>query len=527
MDFIIPPANLEKNSTDKKERAKGVVTIPFQSGGNQVDNKKFLQNFFQFMWDFDLLNSGNVDCLVNSASNEELKINTVNGNGLLQKNNFSGEVLDRCYQGMFVRLGNDEYCISREIQDNERWIMAKWLFNKAGFSSDDIKEFNRTYEDSMNKKNVQTPAQGKVERNSSGTNASNERKKGGTNLIIYGAPGTGKSYYVENEIGLEKDKITRVVFHPEYTYFDFVGQYRPCPVYVKNTERKFVALGEAQDSSIGEPFIDYRFVAGPFTDVLVKAWKDKENMYTLLIEELNRADAAAVFGDVFQLLDRKDGESEYGIVPSAEWSAYLKKEGVLPEYGKIRIPSNMNIIATMNSADQGVHVLDTAFKRRWDYKFMSIETNDRSIASELNIPVYYTKDANVWNICTWKNLLDVINEKLIGTVGIAEDRLVGPFFVKPEIVKNEKGKYAIEKILFYLWDDVLRNNDRDSFFDNDLKTMSQLYKAFEAGKDVMGIKDKLNLKPEPQDNENTQVEQAENQGETSAENNTGNNGQAQ
>lgn len=320
----------------------------------------------------------------------------------------------------------------------------------------------------------------------------------GQNLIIYGAPGTGKSYWVEKKYG-EKN-LTRVVFHPEYTYFDFVGQYRPCPVYDSNHQRNFVTVSGEDAKVGGEPFINYRFVPGPFTDVLVKAWNDKDNMYTLLIEELNRADAPAVFGDVFQLLDRKEnGESEYGIKPSAEWAAYLKTEikneearNTLIEDGefKVKIPSNMNIIATMNSADQGVHVLDTAFKRRWDYEFMSIDTKD--IDEDL-IVRYGGKDIK------WKELLGDINKKLSSEpYNISEDRRIGPFFVKPDSMNkadkctdsmnkaDAKGKIdAMKKILFYLWDDVLRNHGRKEFFGN-VATLNDLYETF-LEKDIMNL----------------------------------------
>lgn len=520
MGWKVPGDKIEKDTSKGiEERAFDLVDLKkgTDKNGEYVLNDVFVEKSLRFLYDFSLLEDAKQELLsknVNGGNKGDKILRPISeGHKVTTKD---GKQHNRYYPDASVSFENgEEYLISSQWSDKARRYMLSLIFDKAHLSPDITESLYKKYDECNVKKEEATDEE--------------SFDTCGVNLIIYGAPGTGKSHYVEHEMNLDKDKITRIVFHPEYTYFDFIGQYRPYPLY-KNTNGKFVSSENRNDAD-DEPFIDYNFIPGPFTKVLVEACKEKKEhqdepaIYTLLIEELNRADAAAVFGDVFQLLDRKDGESEYGIVPSPEWGAYLKKEGVLPEDGKIRIPSNMNIIATMNSADQGVHVLDTAFKRRWDYKFMSIGTNESSIANELN--VRYTKDAVGWNTCTWKNLLDVINEKLIGTVGIAEDRLVGPFFVKPEIVKNEKGKYAIEKILFYLWDDVLRNNDRESFFDNDLKTMSQLYKAFEAGKDVMGIKDKLNLKPEPQDNENTQVEQAENQGETSAENNTGNNGQAQ
>lgn len=316
------------------------------------------------------------------------------------------------------------------------------------------------------------------------TNSQNDTDIKGKNLIIYGAPGTGKSYYVEKKMELDKNKITRVVFHPEYTYFDFVGQYRPYPLYDKADKRLSSLEGNEVNKPV--PYIDYRFVPGPFTKVLVEAYKDKNNMYTLLIEELNRADAPAVFGEVFQLLDRNaNGESEYGIVPSAEWGAYLKSvcKSIVDSEGKIKIPSNMNIVATMNSADQGVHVLDTAFKRRWEYMFMRINDYNND---GFRTKIFYNKKEY-----KWEDILTKINDKL-RIRGINEDRLIGPYFVSLEQIKQSEKKYpteAYEKILFYLWDDVLRNNGRSDFFGENNKSITDLFDDVKNQRDVFGITD--------------------------------------
>lgn len=295
----------------------------------------------------------------------------------------------------------------------------------------------------------------------------------GINLIIYGAPGTGKSHYVEKAMGLDNGSITRVIFHPEYTYFDFIGQYRPKPVY-KNKDGKFLDNYISEYNELLEPFIDYKFVPGPFTNVLVKAWNNKDKVYTLLIEELNRADAAAVFGDIFQLLDRKEnGASKYGIEPSAEWGEYLKDK-VKSYTGKVIIPANMNIIATMNSADQGVYMLDTAFKRRWDYEFRPI-----------NLKEFSNKDAAIKykeKTIKWVDFIEAINNEL-GKGQIPEDRRIGQFFVPPDkFSENPDGNIkAVKKVLFYLWDDVLRNNDRQIIFRNDIDSMTRLFERYNNG----------------------------------------------
>ncbi len=316
--------------------------------------------------------------------------------------------------------------------------------------------------------------------------------EGGKNLIIYGAPGTGKSYFIEDRPQMFPN-ITRVVFHPEYTYFDFIGNYRPSPVYSETSEKIHYRSGE--DFSFGKPLVDYSFVPGPFTKVLVDCYRKPNELHTLVIEELNRADAAAVFGDVFQLLDREDnGSGKYAISPSAEWREYLVSQGLTPifdECGQIKLPSNMNIIATMNSADQGVNPLDTAFKRRWQYEFMSIKYDDPA----LNVNIPYAGRTNI----TWNYFIEQINKKLTDIFRMSEDRLIGTYFVNPtslddQNINAEVNINAIKKVLFYLWDDVLRHENRDRLFgnsENPIHTMSNLYDRFET-EDVLNILDPAN-----------------------------------
>ena len=506
-----------------KKRAESIVNRIY----SQTDKIPIVYDYFQLLRDLGCLTSENVDFL---SEKERLKLADLTGTppkGGFIKDKESVEEDEPYWKNLIIDFTDvpdfdqtkTKYLVSSNwagYSNGERthlWNFLSWILDKAiekgKITSADKQEIADLYTKLTNEEKQKREEEPSTDNESIpnafevvsekkeaiheiSTNRHPDRIHYGTNLIIYGAPGTGKSHWVEENYG--KENLTRVVFHPEYTYFDFVGQYRPCPVYEKDSPRKFAKASDAEPDVVdvvGEPFIDYRFVPGPFTDVLVKAWKEKKAneespaMYTLLIEELNRADAAAVFGDVFQLLDRdSNGKSEYGIVPSEEWGAYLKSaEVTLPE-GKVEIPSNMNIIATMNSADQGVHMLDTAFKRRWDYHFMSI---DEGLNSE------ELKDIKVRYAGTdigWKQFITILNEKLADDFQIPEDRLIGPFFVKPKIVKEDSEK-AIKKILFYLWDDVLRNSSGRNQFFKGITTMSQLYKDFDKGEDVMGIKDKL------------------------------------
>ncbi len=303
------------------------------------------------------------------------------------------------------------------------------------------------------------------------------RKTGGVNLIVYGAPGTGKSYLLEQRFG-NNGHTTRVVFHPSYTYFDFLGSYKPVPLYEKS-EQSLFELDESE-SVVGIPHIDYQFVPGPFISVLTTAFLDPLNMHTLLIEEINRADAAAVFGELFQLLDRdKSGRGIYKIAPSKELRTYLNSiEGLKPLISDgIYLPSNLSIVATMNSADQGVNVLDSAFKRRWIFEYLPVDIKPEKHPHEIQ---YAGKSF------TWGNLLIQINKKLKTQLKVNEDRLVGPYFLSPEEIEKDK---AINKVLLYLWDDVLRHR-REQFFPSTIHTIGDLLDAFPK-EDVFGIKESL------------------------------------
>lgn len=292
------------------------------------------------------------------------------------------------------------------------------------------------------------------------------RMTGGINEIVYGAPGTGKSKYLEDTYARTTRSI-RVVFHPEYTVFDFVGAYKPVPIYKEADTQYRTVNGEVLNT--GEPCIDYRFIPGPFIKCLVKACLNPTHMYTLIIEEINRANTAAVFGEIFQLLDRDvDGTSEFSIVPSEELKQYLLSIDGMEEFVSdgIRIPSNLNLVATMNSADQGVMPMDSAFKRRWSFKYVRINIEG---AVHEEAPLRYAGQEVLWG-----RLVKAINSKLI-SLGLNEDRLIGPYFIKPEEIGRRS---ATDKLLLYLWDDVLRHN-RESFFNNQITTFSDLSDGFE------------------------------------------------
>ena len=283
-----------------------------------------------------------------------------------------------------------------------------------------------------------------------------KRKKGAENILLYGVPGSGKSHEIKTKYCNDEKMMERVVFHPDYTYSDFVGQILP----------------RVEKDKDGNEKLKYVFTPGPFTRMLKKAQEDPSNHYYLVIEELNRGNAPAIFGEIFQLLDRKDedefpaeevGESEYGI------SNYdVAKEVYGDENHPVRIPSNMNILATMNTADQNVFTLDTAFLRRWSTR--QIENNFEK--SE------HSKDMIDGTKVSWGTFATVINDMIIDSntdmVSSADKRL-GIYFAKKKELDADKFS---EKVLKHLWDNAFRM-DPTVIFNESCKSLEDVVSKYE------------------------------------------------
>lgn len=311
------------------------------------------------------------------------------------------------------------------------------------------------------------------------------------NRIVFGAPGTGKSYELKEDcedlLKDAKDNYERVTFHPDYSYSQFVGTYKP----VMGADEK----------------IRYDFVPGPFMRVYVEALKsgrtENPQPHLLLIEEINRAKVAAVFGDVFQLLDRDDdGVSEYEIQASEDIRKYLAKQlgGTPDNYQKIRIPNNMFIWSTMNSADQGVFPMDTAFKRRWNFEYLGINENEEKISGIGKIELAGSDEPVEWNI-----LRRAINAKMSSEqFKINEDKLMGPFFLSKKIIASDENGMIIDtdkfvaafksKVIMYLYEDAVKQG-KHRFFDGcDNSKYSSVCDAFdELGMGIFGPNFKENF----------------------------------
>lgn len=297
------------------------------------------------------------------------------------------------------------------------------------------------------------------------------------NRIIFGAPGTGKSYQINKEVCLllkNGGSYERVTFHPDYSYANFVGTYKPVP-YVRKD---------------GQQGITYKYIPGPFSRVLVAALKnamssDETKPYVLVVEEINRANMAAVFGDVFQLLDRDSSNvSEYAIHSSEDIKKYLAEElgGSEDDYCEIKLPDNMFIWATMNSADQGVFPMDTAFKRRWDFTYLGVNANEEKIkGAVINIGT-----ANYARRVSWNDLRKAINAELL-KFGVNEDKLMGTFFLSQNVldtIPNDGGeqfkRVFKNKVLMYLFDDAAKRKVPQLFNGcSNSKLYSEIVKEFD------------------------------------------------
>lgn len=297
----------------------------------------------------------------------------------------------------------------------------------------------------------------------------------GCNVLLYGVPGAGKSWTIEHEYCADEGCMERLVFHPDYMYSDFVGQILPV---VRDDDK-----------------VRYEFTPGPFTKLLKKAYWNPEQSFYLIVEEINRGNAPAIFGEIFQLLDRKDedeidengeilykkGTSEYGIT-----NANIARIVYGDENHKVRIPANMSILGTMNTSDQNVFTLDTAFQRRWIMRMIPNSFKNHRFADNKIL------DTTV----SWKQFCETINDEILrrNNITSSEDKRLGAYFVTAsdlEMVYVDAGasesekiqaehhnnRFA-EKVLKYLWDDAFKFAHQDTFNTRQFVSLERIIEAF-------------------------------------------------
>ncbi|MDB9312313.1 AAA family ATPase [Spirulina sp. CS-785/01] len=356
--------------------------------------------------------------------------------------------------------------------------------------------------------------------------------------ILFGSPGTGKSHrlmykIIPQKLGITDDyNIVPTIFHPEYTYGDFMGKLMPFTDEEEKVSYKYYpghflkALGKAYENIISSQ-LDYEDKKkntlskykkeidetrqDKFTTIQKQELEQRYNLINkpkpenvvLVIDELNRGNSAAIFGSVFQLLDRDNtGWSEYTILLSdLEKQSLLKQIGLTTyprkdtkkyeykgknieqteynkylnfisdydesennnkinlEQGKIKIPPNFSILATMNTSDNSIYFMDSAFKRRWDWEFVNIQDdNQRNVVSDRKIRLYNIDDVTYEDTYEWNNFVDNLNKFILSnykTVRKIEDKQIGYFFINEEIITEEHIK---NKLMFFIWDSVFRNN---------------------------------------------------------------------
>ncbi|WP_245985377.1 McrB family protein [Epilithonimonas hominis] len=245
-------------------------------------------------------------------------------------------------------------------------------------------------------------------------------------IIFYGSPGTGKSRAIE--LKTNGHNRTRTTFHPETDYHSFVGSYKP----VMNGSN-----------------IEYKFVPQAFTKAYCEAWKNPDEQHFLIIEEINRGNCAQIFGDIFQCLDRDDtGKSKYEIDCNEDLANHLKEAFTGTEIvsDKIILPSNLYILATMNTSDQSLFPMDSAFKRRWDWEFVPVNYED---AKQMTIEIDDTTKYN------WGHFIEIINPAIKNLTG-SEDKQLGNRFVNPKDGNITFDQFR-SKVLFYLWSEVYKD----------------------------------------------------------------------
>jgi 5-methylcytosine-specific restriction enzyme B len=314
-----------------------------------------------------------------------------------------------------------------------------------------------------------------------------ERITGAKNVIYFGSPGTGKSYRAKTDFANAQTFTT--LFHPEYTYSDFVGSYRP----VIGHERDQPEIDSHDGGTIAKPVNYFEFVPGPLVNALTAAFENPGKSVCLLIDELNRGECAAIFGDIFQLLDRDEvGTSEYGITIKAELRKYFTDRQInfdVKKDGKLYLPSNLSLVATMNTSDQSLYPIDAAFKRRWDWIACPINFDELKDAYP-NQEIFMNDGHEKWS---WESLITVINKYI--SKNHMEDKQIGPWFLRPSSDGEINYDVFLNKCLFYLWHDVYKDDqdgDDSPFIANDqVNSFGTTQVAMRAGGLKAGFKNEL------------------------------------
>lgn len=295
-------------------------------------------------------------------------------------------------------------------------------------------------------------------------------------VIYYGAPGTGKSFEIDKyfrDNHIPDEQIFRITFHPEYSYSDFVGQLLPTVV--------------KSGSSTGD--ITYSFSKGIFTRAIEKAYLDTSKEVFLVLEEMSRGNCAAIFGDIFQLLDREKSGINKGYSRYFICNELIAKDIIAISDDRVKIPANLSILGTVNTSDQNVFAMDTAFKRRFDWKYISTKPVPEGKPYENNVDIEIVTASGKENV-SWIDMYGVLNKFISDErfLDLGEDKQLGQFFVEFDTTAT----YAVnksrikDKLLQYLWEDIHKISFKNTvkLFDSNIHSFLELYDNFENDKRI-------------------------------------------
>ena len=400
---------------------KEEVTCPLGRGKNGRDNYEFL---VASKYDKVYVNG----TLINGASFLLLIVRLIKGENHVGRMSlkynpqmaYAGVSNNECFSKMKEALG---------ISNDHAWFISELNTNNQDelhFTAHIVADSPQYYANSESRKEVFKSFLS----DHSDTIPQPLRRESPLQIIYFGAPGSGKSHKVAQDLsGVREENIFRTTFHPDYDYASFVGCYKP---------------------EMEEGKIKYAFTPQVFTNAYVRAWEHPDEDVYLVIEEINRGNCAQIFGDLFQLLDRKgNGTSEYPIHADSDLAVYLQatlsdnaKQGIAE--GKLCLPANLHIIATMNTSDQSLFPMDSAFKRRWNWEYVPINYKE---AKSSGFKITIGEKSYLWI-----KFLEHVNGK-VWDLTKSEDKQMGNFFIKGNITEE----LFKSKVMAYLWHEVCKD----------------------------------------------------------------------
>lgn len=507
--FQFPNPKTDRSESFKNELANNQLNAPLRTliqllvyGSMYENNYSIHKDVFKYYIIANeeiAKNEISIGELYNNIQNETIAMQEVDYNSIVTVSGGDSDRLVRQLLGViepleYINIEDDKIVLNiSEVQGEDKGILFDIVNYNEFWESDNLltdRELIASY-----KEYLQSPEElSNQYQNTSDElsqyvpNFSDELNDKFRQYIYFGAPGTGKSYELNKDSKVFAEaNVQRVTFHPNMTYGQFVGVFKPTP--------------------IGEEKISYKYVPGVLMKQLVQALLHPDSAYLIIIEEMNRANVAAVFGDIFQLLDRnKAFESEYPISISEDVNWYFENtvykdpnnEAYIANMKEkiktgLKFPSNLFIWTTMNSADQGVMPMDTAFKRRWEQKYFGIdeayEKNKQAFDNHKKIIIRKKEEGHSSEkvFIEWNKLRNFLNRKLI-KLKVPEDKLLGPYFISKNILESsdeELTESFKSKVLMYLFEDAGKQKRSELF---DLKLEDMIYSKIVDKFDKEGMK---------------------------------------